>query len=168
MDPEVAPRILLREPVPMTEGKTAIAEFEIIKRDSITLREAGHLGPAVEHYAWGHAKYGALVRFAKAWHGSVDHAGRDGVSGRMLALTEFVVCTPCALHDCAKAMEWSMLNEFKDRELLRDCYVACESLRNAMGLVKKHLCQWIALRLDFVEPLASADVEGLRHLRVAL
>ena len=63
-DPAVHPRVLLREPVPVTHGKKALAEFEIDKLGGISLRAAGHTVEVVEHYAWDRAKFTALARLA--------------------------------------------------------------------------------------------------------
>ena len=58
---------------------------------SQTLREAGHAGIAVEHYAWDRAKYTALARLSKAHHNRAEFPAKDGVPKYMMDLTEFVV-----------------------------------------------------------------------------
>ena len=103
VDPDLHPRMSLREPMPMTHGKTAPAEWAICQASSLSLREAGHQGPAVEHYAWDRAKYTALARIAKAWHAREEFESSGGVSKQELELSQFVICTACACHDTNKA-----------------------------------------------------------------
>ena len=148
IEPDVNSRIVLREAMPMRHGKTAAAEWEIVKHAAPTLRSAGHLGEVVEHYAWDRAKFGALQRMAKAWHNAEVHAGTERLSSHRLGLTQFVVCTPCACHDANKAQEWSMLSEFRDKDLLRDVFVAIASLRQTWNLISQYLSQWICLRME--------------------
>ena len=165
---DVPARVLLRKPVPMVDGKTAMKEWAILQRDSVTLRQAGHLGPAVEHYSWGRAKFTALARIAKCFHAQERFPEQGGIPSRVLALTQFVVCTPCALHDVNKAMEWGMHADFANKEILRDCWVACESLRNSFDLVKKHMGLWISTHLEFTEPLGPLRRRDMQWLWTAL
>ena len=167
-DPAVHPRVLLRELVPMTHGKKALAEFEIVKLGGISLRAAGHTGEVVEHYAWDRAKFTALARLAKAWHNAEVFARTTTVTSDMLSLTQFVVCTPCALHDVNKAQQWAMLAEFSDKDLLRDCFVVVAALRNSIDLITTHIGMWISSRLQFVEPLCSDEIQDFVIMWVAL
>ena len=84
------------------EGETAAAEFDFIKRSSTTLRHAGHDGEAVEHCAWGRAKFSALQRLVKAFHKADVFAAAGRTSSHELSMTQFVVCTPCACRDAQK------------------------------------------------------------------
>ena len=152
----------------MTQGKTAAAEFEIVKRDGVSLRALGHRGEVVEHYAWDRAKITALARLAKAWHNAEEFCPTAEATSGILALTQFVVCTPCACHDVNKAQQWAMFAEFADKDLLRDCFVAVESLRNSMDIITSHIGQWIALRVQFVEPLDLPEIDVLATTFFAL
>ena len=165
---DVRPRILLREPVPMTAGKSAMSEWAILQRDSVSLRQAGHLGPAVEHYCWDRAKFSALTRIAKCFHAQERFPAAGGVSSKVLSLSQFVVTTGCSLHDVNKAQEWGMHAEFHNKEILRDCWVVCESLRNSLNLVKKCIGAWLAESVVFVDPLPATGVEEIRCLFTAL
>ena len=161
LDPAVTPRMALREPMPMVHGKTAAAEWSICEAFSQSLRQAGHLGPAVEHYCWDRAKYSALARLAKAWHVREEFVGKGGVTKDVLELTQIVICTPCACHDTQKAQEWGMFSGFRDRDMLRDIFVACASVRNGWNLVSTHVASWVASRLRYTEPLDQEHVSRL-------
>ena len=65
----------------------------------------------------------------------------------IVALTEFVCITPCALHDAHNALKWSMRKRFSDPQLLRDLYIIFESLRRSADLISANLFQWLHSRL---------------------
>ena len=164
IDPSVQPKVVFCDPMPMTHGKTAAAEWAIMQHNNKSLRDMGHTGPAVEHYAWDRAKFGALARMAKAHHNKEQFEASEGVSAWELKKTQFVVCTPCACHDTNKAQEWGMLAEFKDRELLRDVFVSIASLRNSWQAITSHLAGWIAKCIVYKPPLSNRNIEQLRIL----
>ena len=61
-----------------------------------------------------------------------------------------------------------MFEHIEDKELLRDVYVAIESLRNSYSLLNKHLAEWVALRLSFAEPRGQEWVDQRTALWLAL
>ena len=67
-----------------------------------------------------------------------------------------------------KAQEWNMLNEFRDKDLLRDVFVAIASLRQTWNLVSQYLSQWICLRMEWGAPLDIDECEELFALWTAL
>ena len=78
----------------------------------------------------------ALERFMRQIHKAEQVARHEMNPGDpvnvLLDLLEIIVVTPCAAHDVHNAFRWSMQAEFRDKELLRDCYIAIESLRNPL------------------------------------
>ena len=156
------------EPRPLTCGKTAALEFSMLREHGIPLRLQGFKGEVLEHYAWDRAKFSALTRLVKAWHRSLPFEGTPDLPASLLHLTQFVVTTPCACHDVSKANQWALFFEYSNKELLRDVFVAVESVRHSMDLVRSHMEQWIAQSLVFTEPLAADEIEHLRITWVAL
>lgn len=152
----------------MIHGKKAINEFAILKANGLSLRQAGHKGEALEHYSWDRAKFNALSRLVKAWHLSETFEPTTDMPGNLLSMTQFVVTTACACHDASKANQWSMFFEYSDKDLLRDIFIAAESLRNSINLIRDYLDAWISLRLDFAEPLSCWEVDHLTCLWVSL
>ena len=63
-------------------------------------------------------------------------------------LLEFVCITPCSLHDCQFGFRWGMLDQLRDRDLLRDVYVAIESLRNSADLINSQMSLWVSSRIS--------------------
>ena len=141
-------RVLLSEPRPLTYGKSAPAICGAAFKDWVSLRELRHPGIALEHYVIDRAGYTALERLFRQWHASQPlHMLPPGVGEDVARLTELVAVTPCALHDCQNSFKWGLLQEFCDRDLMRDIYVAVESLRNSADLISRHIGEWVSLRL---------------------
>ena len=137
-------RVILAEPVSLEYGKGVNAILQASWKDWQGLRALGHKGCAVEHFVWDRAGITALERGVRQVHAKQATMVReDGLpahlSADLLALTEFVVITPCAMHDAHNAFRWGFLSEVRNRELMRDVYVAIESIRNSMDLVNKHI-----------------------------
>ena len=57
--------VTLSEPVVLDHGKSANVILEASRVGWKTLRQMGHLGPAVEHYCWDRAGYTALERLTR-------------------------------------------------------------------------------------------------------
>ena len=122
-------------------------------KDWQTLRQAGHTGIAIEHYCMDRMGFSSLTRFFKQLHlykqGSYGHLAEVPGTLELLNLMEWIVVTPCAMHDAQNAFRWAMRALFKDKLLLRDCYVGIESLRNSWDLLTGHLALWITKRIAF-------------------
>ncbi len=133
-------RVVLGEAVALQHGKSARAILGASFRDWFTLRQLGHAGCCVEHYVWDRASITALERLTRQYHLEQAHSLLPpSVSPLIGRLTEFVVITPCALHDGQNSFRWSCLEECKDTALMRDAYVAVESLRNSHDLITTHM-----------------------------
>ena len=164
--------VLLKEALPMPFGKTAHAQFGACESGWKSLRQLGHRGIAIEHYCWDRCGIDANERLWRQWHAekapSFDFMAAIDVPQKVLRLTEFFLCTPCALHDAMSAFRWSVCEEHKSRESLRDIYVAIASLKNSMDLIVRHLPEWIGRHLDFVEPLTMDMIEQRHNMWAAL
>ena len=164
-------KVLFTDPQPLTEGKTAAALFEADKRYWLSLRQLGHQGFALEHYAWDRGCFSALSRQWKQWHSMMSTSW--GVSNTLrssaiLWLLEWVITTACANHDINKAFEWAMWFDASSKELLSEVHISIESLRNSFDVIVKHVGLFIAKRIDFADPLPRAEVEQLRRLWLVL
>ena len=162
-------RVYLGEAVPLTHGKSAPSIIAASFRDWSTLRELGHHGCCVEHYVWDRASITALDRMVRQYHASKTQSLLPpSVSQEHGKLTQFVVVTPCALHDSQNAFRWSLFEECNDTALMRDTYVAVESLRNSHDLLSIHLSEWVTTRLQFVGDMGPERVNQRRTLWSAL
>ena len=57
--------VLLRDPLPLTEGKTGVAVFAAGVQFAQTVRQHGHTGISVAHYAFDRALYSVLQKLFK-------------------------------------------------------------------------------------------------------
>ena len=101
--------VLLGEPVNLIFGKSVNAIIQASLKDWDRVRDLGHMGCAIEHYVFDRAGITALERNMRQWH--QRHArifAREPVDRipELLELSEFVVITPCAMHDAHNAFRW--------------------------------------------------------------
>ena len=102
------------------------------------------MGCCIEHYCWDRASIVALDRETRKWHLEQHLPPLPALITPAIAkLTEFVLVTPCALHDSQNAFRWGLHSQFTDKELTRDTYIAIESLRRSADLIKSHIYEWV-------------------------
>jgi hypothetical protein len=139
--------VVLKDPIPLTNGKSAWALYACATDFIETARVMGHTGISVCHYAFDRAAYSALARHMKHRHQLAASVARvstssssANVSFRLLELTEWVVSTPCGLHDTHNSLKWSLHARTANTEVLKDCFLVIESLRNSANLLHRHGC----------------------------
>ena len=169
---EVATSVMLQEPLPLTEGKTAGHIVLACIKDWKTLRELGHNGMCLEHYAFDRLGFQATSRLLLQLHASqkhaFDHLCPPQLAVSLFRLTVFVVITACALHDANNAFKWALAYRFDSKDLLRDAYIAVASIKNSWSIITRNMCEWIALRLGFGDELPEDELEARRNLWVSL
>eukprot|EP00974_Lingulodinium_polyedra_P029062 2801159-Lingulodinium_polyedra.AAC.1 len=130
--------VVMEEAVALQYGKSARAIAAVCLKDWKTLREQGHSGIAIEHLCTDRMGHTALVRMLHQHHlhkqESYGHLLQPGLSEEVLNSSEWLVATPCAAHDAQNSFRWAMHDLFKDKALLRDCYISIESIRNSWDL----------------------------------
>ena len=163
-------KVLLSEPTPLTHGKTADAQITASRANWYTLRQLGHCGCAVEHYCWDRASIEALDRETRKWHlQQVPPTQLPAhISPDIAKQTEFAVVTACALHDSQNAFRWAMWNSFTDKELVRDIYIAIESLRRSADVLQSHLYEWIGEKVQVRDDRGDDWVQQRRALWLEL
>jgi hypothetical protein len=163
--------VLLQDPLALSHGKCVDKIFQACLKDWKSLRQLGHRGCAIEHYAFDRCGFQALERTWRQWH-AMSASDFDNLSPslpvELFRLTEFVVATPCAAHDANNAFKWSLGHRFESKDTLRDCYICVESLRNSWTTISSHLCEWIALRLSYVEDFSMDQMEHWRTVWTSL
>jgi len=164
-------RVVLQEPLPLTNGKSAWALLSRGVDFLPTARQMGHHGISVCHYAFDRAAYSALARHFKQYHehlSALQCYPAGGTSPRLLQLTEWVVSTPCGLHDTHNSLKWSLFAIFCNTELISDCYIVIESLRNSAQLLFRYMGEWIQDRLRFVPEDCLPQPQDLYELWTCL
>jgi hypothetical protein len=158
--------MVLREPLPLTEGKSGLALFSAAVEFNRTARELGHTGISVAHYSFDRAAYSAVGRYLKQHHKLLEPSfdgSAQGLTREALSLSEWVVCSPCALHDGHKSLSWAMRGQFSNTQLMNDIYIVIAAVRNSFGLLHLYLAPWLSAKLTFVadELLPSMDDRAL-------
>ena len=127
--------------VALGNGKTAWRAYTAAVDFFPLLRQLHHTGVSISHYCFDRALFSALARRMRQRHAlqyAVGSSPLDG-RGRLLELTDWVVCTGCASHDCHNALKWAISGFLGDSEAgLKDLFVVIESLRNAYDLLLGH------------------------------
>ena len=122
------------------------AAVEFVK----SLRQMGHGGIAVQHYAFDRAMHTPLVRRFKQHHALLASAAGGTVTNATGAQTlfqpaylEWVVDTPCANHDCHNALKWGLFEWLTDEGLMKTVFIVIESIRNGHSLLEAEVGRWI-------------------------
>ena len=159
---------LLSEPVPLTKGKAVPMIVAAARQTWQSLRTLGASGCVVEHYVWDRAGIDSLERHCRAFDQAQLLPVHQKYSKETMSDMEFVVVTPCALHDSQNSFRWGFLEQVSNRALMRDVYVAVESLRNSADLITSRISTWVSARLQFVEPRSAEWKDEQRALWEAL
>ena len=158
-------KVIIAEATPLSHGKTVPCILSASRQHWHSLRQLGHWGCAVEHYCFDRAGITALDRETRRWHLEQDTSLRPShVSDDLANLTEFVVVTACALHDCQNAFKWSMWEDFNNKDQVRDVYIVIESLRRSADLISSHLYAWLYSKLKATADRGEVWVEQRRTL----
>lgn len=144
---------IMRDPLPMTSGKSALATFSAFTDFFRTPRQLGHRGICIAHYAFDRALLSSVGRLLKQYHKflapqfTAPQLGKDSAA---LELLEWVVTTGCALHDGHNSLKWAMHSQFQNTELIQDVFIVVASVRNSFGLLVDHMGRWLHNKVLFV------------------
>ena len=146
------------DPLPLVHGKGADAMFSASVEFVQTLRQMGHGGIAVQHYAFDRAMHSALVRRFKQHHALA--ASRTG--GPMAGATgahrlfhpaylEWVADTTCVNHVVHNALKWGLFQWLTDEGLMKIVFVVIESIRQGHSFLEAELNRWLVRVVKWVE-----------------
>ena len=158
------------DPVPLTDGKAADRIWEACRARWRSLRQLGHRGGAIQHYTFDRCGFAKLARRANQWHSLLEDqwAGDDESLNHFLPLLEWVVATPCALHDVQNAFKWGLPGFFADTELVRDCFIGIASVRNSFDLILKYIGEWVACSLAPANAMTHTERDEYRQVWTSL
>lgn len=164
-------RVLLRDPVPMTDGKTASAAAAIGMDFLPDPRDHGHVGPVVRHVAFDRAQFGTLQKLFRRWFTKKALRPPPAVSSRapgpLLLLMDWAVATPCSLHDVHKSFFWSLQHSFTNCDLVKNVFISIESCRNSYSQITQVAPSWLAKVLVVEPEEALESPDDLRDLWLA-
>ena len=161
---------VLRDPLPLTHGKSAWAAFAAARDFLPTLTELGHYGVQIQHLVFDRALERPLSRHFQQQvklqqSMAVRTMGQDPM--RLLQpLLTWVVHTGCCNHDCHNGLKWGLWRSWNDGTVLKDVYVAIESLRRSYNILYERMAPWLQRVVYFTDE--AEDVATLSQLWAAL
>jgi hypothetical protein len=141
-DGDVLIATLLREPIPLTSGKTSWHLFSAAQEFACLTQDQGHTGICITHYAFDRAVFSALSSKLSQRHElSQERRGASvsSSSGIPASWLDWTVATGCALHDAQNGLKWALAPFAGSGDLVRDLHITIESLRNAFLMLHSHL-----------------------------
>eukprot|EP00971_Amphidinium_carterae_P336401 6472763-Amphidinium_carterae.2 len=143
-------------PKPLRYGKDAWCVFGCVSEFQTTLRDQGHTGIAVEHAVMDRALFSSIWRKQKQRvtlaHHKLHVGGMSTEEVNLLNLKSWCVGTGCAAHDSHKCLQWGLQRYLSNADLLRDCCIVMESIRNSYTALASSLVGWIGEKLVRVPP----------------
>ena len=155
----------VRDPIPLTNGKSTDAIFSACRAVWASLRQHGHRGGVIQPYAFDRCGFSALRRRMLQYHSLLQESWESKHhSTHMLSLLEWVVFTACALHDSQNSFKWCMKDLFGDSELMKSIFIGVASVRNSMDVIITYIAEWVSLSYSFAEPLSDEEKSVLEAL----
>lgn len=137
----------LREPVPLTFGKSTDATFGCTLDFQQTLSTLGHVGVGIHHYAFDRALWSSMTTLYRKLHVEQARTSEDAMSPipkHIRFLLTWVVSTPCACHDAHTGQEWSLASMVRGTDTMKRVFIAVESVRNSYSQILRFLPALIA------------------------
>ena len=139
--------IYFPDPAPLTHGKTAHALAACAWQCCPSLRSLGHKGAALTVYTFDRGYLSSLSRLLQQYHMEEAHSSIDA-DHTLDALLDFVVSIGDPLHDVANGISWG-LRPYLKPDVLKDIFVAVQSVRNAYDLIMQKLPLWLPQGCSF-------------------
>ena len=112
-DRSIATSFGATDPCPLTHGKAVDRIFEASRARWQSLRQLGHRGGAVQHYAYDRCGMQKMGKRMKQWHALVEPKWvGDGGDDDHVSLLEWVEVSACACHDLQNSFKWGLPAEF--------------------------------------------------------
>lgn len=160
-------RVQMREPRPLTWGKSGNALFACAQETVPLPRANGHSGVAISHYLFDGGIRKFLVKRMKQQHFLSARARSEdwknkGYSPHDLYLTEWIIHSQCAAHVCHNALKWAMGESTAAVSLLEELWQVFASLRNSTDLLRGSLSQWVVEHVEYVPAYTLPTAEESR------
>jgi hypothetical protein len=125
----------------------------------------GHRGGAVQHYVFDRCGYSKLRLRTEQWHGLVSGQWSADTlpETEQLPLLEWLLFTPCAAHDCHNACKWGLPGAFGDADLMRDCYIGIDAVRQSFDVILRYIGEWVSTALSPSEPWGEDELCSWRE-----
>ena len=145
------------------KAKNALGDMEMT--DFLPpLRHRGHKGICVQHMSADRLVFGSLdrhLRGRQVAYYDPRHGPDHGPEAPMLQNTDWMLSTPCAVHDAHNGLKWG-LSSLSDGSTLEDLHILIESIRNSFAALREHIPQFLHRRLRFHDPhQAGTDADRM-------
>jgi len=164
--------VVLRDPLPLTNGKGVLACFSCALAYVVHPRDMGHHGLSISHYTFDRALYTGMEKLFRKHHAHVSsmiqEEAQQSPRNTLQPILDWVVSCGCALHDTQNALKWSMHQQFCDAEAMGDVYIVIQSVLNSYGLVLAHMGAWLRRVLVFSGEDELEPMEVMQELWTTL
>ena len=134
------------------QDKSAWCHFSAYRLAFPLLRELGHRGIEIVYVNADRALFTAMVRKDKQLHHAYFmQRAVDDESAFLVRLKTWFVEAPCIFHDIMNGLKWGCKEYLEEPALLKDAYIALESVRQGMSVLWTALPMWLQDRLEFVD-----------------
>ena len=171
LDEKSRTAVVLRDPLPLTNGKGVLACFSAALAYIVHPRDMGHHGICISHYTFDRALYTGMEKLFRKHHAHMNSLGQGAARNphkTLQPLLDWVLSCGCALHDTQNALKWSMFQQFCDSEAMADIYIVMQSVINSSGLVLGHMGTWLQSVLVFSGEEELEPVEVMQELWTTL
>ena len=162
---------VLRDPLPLTSGKTALAMYSAGVAFFRSARQLGHVGISVCTYTWDRAAYSAQARLWKQHHMMLAPgfaAPSQGLDSDALTMLEWIETTPCCQHDCHNALKWSLHSQFNNSQMMQDMFIVVAAARNSYVLLHQHMALWLQSTIVLIPDNELPPIQDRIELWTAL
>ena len=133
--------LLITDPRPLSAGKRGWNMFTAATDFLPLLRRRGHKGICLQHMCADRAVFSSLDRHLRGRQRAFydpAHGPDHGVQAPLLENTDWMVSTPCAVHDAHNALNWGLSN-VTEGTILEDLHIVIESIRNSFAALREHI-----------------------------
>ena len=145
---------LVRDPIPLSEGKKVVNIFRAATAFFPHIRQLCHTDIVISHGCFGRGIQSAMGRLLAQRQASfykLKYGEKRGQGPALLEeLCDWYLTTGCAAHDSQNALKWGMTScDLDASEALKGIYIAIESLRNSYSLLFSSLSEFLRYKVTF-------------------
>eukprot|EP00971_Amphidinium_carterae_P346522 6488024-Amphidinium_carterae.1 len=153
---KLAVKAILREPLPLEDGKKATNLFTAAER-FIPKLENSTSGIRIAAYVFDRAQYSSLGRMLLQCQRVKDEQ-YEAQGGVLEGLLTMPVVVACAAHDAQNALKWGLNIASADADMIKDLHIVIEALRNSMDALGQNLARFVSEHLMPATDVLQHDV----------
>ena len=164
-DTMVQSRCSFAPPVPLAEGKSAEAHYEVGREFAVSLRQQGHRGIAVHHYCFDRAIQSAMSRMFRQSH-ILDSAKYGGtqMEQKFFDKQQCDESVGCGLHDAHNSFKWGMKFKQLGTDVLKNVFKVIRALRHSYDLIIEFMASWLVRTVVWTPAARCPDTDTREKL----